>query len=254
MVVSIVTTEYKVERVQVNQGSSSNKLGLAESELEECLGTLIIINAQTSHNIIMGCLALNRLHVIVSTAHLRMKYPISDQVSIVQVNQQVARWCYEDSLHIRDSRRDPRLDQEDIRPSPGKDLKEVQIVYLMRIETTKNTLIKEQLIQILTKNRDVFTWSPKEMPEIDLDFLCHRLSTTPGMQPVCQKKRRLGEEKRRAVGEEIAKLLQAQFIRRTDLNKAIPKDLYSLPSIDSLVDGVSRCRVLSFTDAYLGYN
>ena len=40
----------------------------------------------------------------------------------------------------------------------------------------------------------------------------------------------------------------------TDLKKAHPKDTYPLPNIDSLVDGVSGCELLSFMDAYSGYN
>ena len=40
----------------------------------------------------------------------------------------------------------------------------------------------------------------------------------------------------------------------TDLNKACPKDSYPLPSIDALVDSASGCKVLSFLDAFSGYN
>ena len=40
----------------------------------------------------------------------------------------------------------------------------------------------------------------------------------------------------------------------TDLNKACPKDSYPLPSIDALVNSASRCRLLSFLDAFSGYN
>nr|KYP49932.1 Transposon Ty3-I Gag-Pol polyprotein [Cajanus cajan] len=40
----------------------------------------------------------------------------------------------------------------------------------------------------------------------------------------------------------------------TDLNKAFPKDSYPLPSIDRLVDGASGHALLSFLDAYSGYN
>lgn len=95
-----------------------------------------------------------------------------------------------------------------------------------------------------------------------------------------QKKRRLGLEKRQAVDEEVRKLLEAGFIKEvkyttwlanvvmvkksngkwrmctnfTNLNKACPKDTYPLPSIDGLVDGVSGYNVLSFLDAYSGYN
>jgi len=40
----------------------------------------------------------------------------------------------------------------------------------------------------------------------------------------------------------------------TDLNKACPKDSYPLPSIDALVDSASSCKMLSFLDAFSGYN
>jgi len=40
----------------------------------------------------------------------------------------------------------------------------------------------------------------------------------------------------------------------TDLNKACPKDSYPLPSINSLVDNASGCRLLNFLDAFSGYN
>jgi len=40
----------------------------------------------------------------------------------------------------------------------------------------------------------------------------------------------------------------------TDLNKACPRDAYPLPSIDRLVDGAAGHAILSFLDAYSGYN
>jgi len=40
----------------------------------------------------------------------------------------------------------------------------------------------------------------------------------------------------------------------TGLKKDNPKDLYPLPSIDTLVDNASGCRLLSFLDAFSGYN
>ena len=40
----------------------------------------------------------------------------------------------------------------------------------------------------------------------------------------------------------------------TDLNKACPKDNYPLPRIDTLVDSTTRHQLLSFMDAFSGYN
>ena len=40
----------------------------------------------------------------------------------------------------------------------------------------------------------------------------------------------------------------------TDLNKVYPKDSYPLPRIDTLVDSTARHQLLSFMDAFSGYN
>ena len=40
----------------------------------------------------------------------------------------------------------------------------------------------------------------------------------------------------------------------TNLNKACPKDSYPLPRIDTLVDLIARNQLLSFMDAFSGYN
>ena len=82
------------------------------------------------------------------------------------------------------------------------------------------------------------------------------------------------------MAEEVRKLLEAGFIREvyypdwlvnvvmvkknnrkwrmcvdfTDLNRACPKDNYPLPRIDTLVDSTARHKLLSFMDAFSGYN
>ena len=40
----------------------------------------------------------------------------------------------------------------------------------------------------------------------------------------------------------------------TDLNKACPKDSFPLPRIDQLVDSTARHKLLTFMDAFSGYN
>ena len=39
-----------------------------------------------------------------------------------------------------------------------------------------------------------------------------------------------------------------------DLNKAFPKDSFPLPRIDQLVDSIAGHKLLSFMDAFSGYN
>ena len=88
--------------------------------------------------------------------------------------------------------------------------------------------------------------------------------------------RRLSEEKRRVIGEEIARLLATGFIMEvffpewlanpvlvlkknkqwrmcidyTSLNKACPKDPFALPRIDQVIDSTAGCELLSCLDAY----
>nr|KYP31642.1 Transposon Ty3-I Gag-Pol polyprotein [Cajanus cajan] len=126
----------------------------------------------------------------------------------------------------------------------------------------------------------MFAWTPSDMPGIDPNFMCHRLSICPTAKPIAQRKRKMGTERKIAVESEVAKLLQACFIREihyttwlanvvmvkkpngrwrmctdyTNLNKACPKDAYPLPNIDRLVDGAAGHRLLTFLDAYSGYN
>ena len=40
----------------------------------------------------------------------------------------------------------------------------------------------------------------------------------------------------------------------TDLNKTWPKDNFPLPRIDQLVDSIARHKLLTFIDAFSGYN
>lgn len=40
----------------------------------------------------------------------------------------------------------------------------------------------------------------------------------------------------------------------TNLNQACPKDSFLLPRIDQLVDSTAGHKLLSFMDAYFGYN
>ena len=51
------------------------------------------------------------------------------------------------------------------------------------------------------------------MPGIPSDVAEHKLRILPGSKPVQQRLRRFNDEKRRAIGEEIAKLLAIGFIK-----------------------------------------
>jgi len=108
------------------------------------------------------------------------------------------------------------------------------------------------------------------MPGVPRELAEHKLHIRPGSKPVKQPLRRFSEEKRRAIGEEIAKLLAAEFIMEvfypewlanpvlvpkknktwrmcidyTCLNKACPKDPFALPRIDQVIDSTAGCELV----------
>ena len=125
----------------------------------------------------------------------------------------------------------------------------------VRIGTTLSSEQESTLVDFLRANKDIFAWKPSDMPGILWEVAEHTLQILPGSKPVKQRLRRFDEEKRRAIGEEIAKLLAAGFIKEvyhpewlanpvlvrkksrkwrmcvdyTGLNKACPKDPFPLP-------------------------
>ncbi|KAI5343814.1 hypothetical protein L3X38_011690 [Prunus dulcis] len=118
------------------------------------------------------------------------------------------------------------------------------------------------------------------MPGIDPEVISHKLTISPAYKPVRQKRRSYDAERYEAMRTEIDKLQTIGFIREatypvwlansvmvrkstggwrmckdyTDLNKACPKDSFPLPRIDQLVDATAGHELLSFMDAYSGYN
>ena len=142
--------------------------------------------------------------------------------------------------------------------------------------TLASPMIRQDLAGFLRMNQDVFVWSHEDVPGIDPSVIVHRLNVNPASSPIRQKKQVFAQERDKAVAEEVRKLLEAGFIREvydpdrlanvvmvkknngkwkmcvdfTNLNRACPKDNYSLPRIDTLVDSTARHELLSFMDAF----
>ena len=72
---------------------------------------------------------------------------------------------------------------------------------------------KEQLVEFLRENVDVFAWSPYEAPGIDPSFIYHRLNVNPSIVPKRQPPRQPLKEHTEAVRSEVAKLKQAGVVK-----------------------------------------
>ena len=141
-------------------------------------------------------------------------------------------------------------------------------------------LEKVELILFLINNLDVFVWSPYEAPGVDSDFICHRLNVDSRCPPKKQKSHRSSNIHVKVVRKEVDKLKEVGAIKEvyypewlaitvvvkkkngkwricvdfTDLNKACPKDLFSVPKIDQLVDAMFGHSKVSFLDTFQGYH
>ena len=150
----------------------------------------------------------------------------------------------------------------------------------MKIGTTLSPIIKEKLIDLLREYSDVFAWSYQDMPSLDTDIVVHRLPLREECAPVKQKLRKVKPEMLLKMKEEVKKELDAGFLEVSkypqwvanivlvpkkddkvqmcvdyrDLNRASPKDNFSLPHIDTLVDNTAKHSLFSFMDGFSGYN
>ena len=127
---------------------------------------------------------------------------------------------------------------------------------------------------------EVFAWKQEDMGKVDPAVITHRLNINPSFKPVKKKRRSFAPERQKAINEEVGKLLQAKAIKEveylewlanvvlvkkendkwrlcidfTNINRAFPKDSFPLPRIDLIVDSTAEHELLSFMDAFSGYN
>ena len=72
---------------------------------------------------------------------------------------------------------------------------------------------REELIEFLNQNMDVFSWSIYEAPRVDPEFICHHLNVNPLVVPKKQPPWRPSKERAEVVREEVAKLKRAGAIK-----------------------------------------
>ncbi|KAL5545894.1 hypothetical protein UlMin_005581 [Ulmus minor] len=232
----------------------------------------VLVDCPSPYNAIIGRPTLNKIRAVTSTYHLLVKFPTVGGIGILRGDQTESREIYEAANRsvqvqgIKKLTEIPLFDDE-----PEKNCK---------IGSALTGQFKEDLIIFLREHRDVFAWSHEDMPGIDPNVIVHRLNIDPNFKPIKQKRRTFNTERYMAINTEVDKLLKAGFIEEanypdwianvvlvkkangnwrvcvdfTDLNRACPKDSFPLPRIDQLVDATAGHELLSFMDAYSGYN
>jgi hypothetical protein len=139
---------------------------------------------------------------------------------------------------------------------------------------------EKELIQFLNKNKDVFTWSAKDLQGVDREIIEYTLETDEKIMPKKQKLRKMSEEKVKTVEAKVQRLQDAKVIREvlypvwlantvpvkkkngkwrmcvdfTDLNKACENDDFPLERVDKIVDDAANSEMLSLLDMFSRYH
>uniref|UniRef100_A0A2N9H452 Uncharacterized protein n=1 Tax=Fagus sylvatica TaxID=28930 RepID=A0A2N9H452_FAGSY len=245
----------------------------------------LVVDCPSAYNVIIGRPTLNKLRAVTSTYHLLVRFPTEHGIGELKGDQATARECYFASLGPEATHQTMKIDEGHKLVEPTEEL---EVIALDDDEPSKTTsigtkmdrTIREALISFLKSNLDVFAWTHDDMPGIDPATICHKLNVDPSIRPIKQKRRVFAPDRNQAISDEVEKLLTAGFIREvfypdwlanvvmvkkangkwrmcvdfTDLNKACPKDSFPLPRIDQLVDSTAGHRLLTFMDAFSGYN
>lgn len=95
-------------------------------------------------------------------------------------DQRIARGCYattvKEAMHITSL--DLREDSKRGRQEPVEDLEEValgqgDLEKNMKVGMNLEKELKQRLVECLRAHTDVFAWTHKDMPRIDLNVTCH---------------------------------------------------------------------------------
>jgi len=139
---------------------------------------------------------------------------------------------------------------------------------------------KPKFTTLFSERQANFACSYVDIPGLDPEMVLHHLPLLPNAKKVKQKLIKMHPQIALLVKVELKKLLDVRFIHPIDyarwisnlflvtkltssikiytsfrdLNKACPKDDFSLPNIDIIVDLMVGYEMLSLMDRFLGYN
>ncbi|KAK3043551.1 hypothetical protein RJ639_002130 [Escallonia herrerae] len=148
----------------------------------------VVVKVPSAYNAILGRPALNRLQAVVSTYHLKLKFPTEHGIGEVKGDQTTARQCYvtscrsknKEALIIEDLREDTKMQ----RGEPVKDLVSIEVYpgeedKTVRIGSNLKEVTKLELVNLLRTYADIFAWTAADMPGIDPEIITHRLNVDP---------------------------------------------------------------------------
>ena len=128
----------------------------------------MVVDCPSSYNVIIGRATLNRWKVATSMYYLKVKFPTKYVIGEVEGDQVLVRECYQAMLFAKENHTwmIKEEEKEKIEALETMELADGEPVKTTKIGTNLSTQMKEELIQFLKKNLDIFSWSHKDMADI----------------------------------------------------------------------------------------
>ncbi|KAM1143975.1 hypothetical protein EV1_032479 [Malus domestica] len=238
----------------------------------------LVVNCPTAYNVIFGRTGINDLKAMVFTHMLLMKFPTPFGNGYIRGDQLSARSCYNTSVkqqHLHVPKETLSIHNQVVKTSPDEANSDLHDGNSQPDDPRDDSFTQqaqpaEELENVsISKNHpdrmnaEVFAWSYKDMPGISPDIICHHLSIDPKTKPVKQKRRSYNVERYDTIKAEVEKLKDIGFVREVNyptwvanvvlVKKNPTKESLLLQKV-LLIDSTAGCELLSFMDAYSGYN
>ncbi|XP_018454115.1 uncharacterized protein LOC108825305 [Raphanus sativus] len=273
-------------------GSSEAMIGTIRLPVYACGTTrtvkFSVVDSKAPYNAILGTPWLHSMRAIPSTYHQCVKFPGPDgKIRTLRGDQQAARDMLIATIKLQRQTSHVNTVSNPLQKAFPQQEEVIDISLdvadpskVIRIGASLPDNMQQQLTEFLRQNVSTFAWTTSDMKGIDPAITSHELNVDPTFKPIRQKRRKLGPERSKAVNDEVDRLLAADSIMEvkypdwlanpvvvkkkngkwrvcvdfTDLNKACPKDSFPLPHIDRLVEATAGNALLTFMDAFSGYN
>ena len=149
----------------------------------------LVVDCSSSYNAIIGRPTLNSWKAVTSTYHLSVKFPTEHGVGQIQGDQLAARECYLAMLAMDKQVQTLNIEEKRVVAEFTEALVNISLdesnpKKCTRVGVYLEGKIKEDLVQFLKKNIDVFAWSHENMPDIDPSVITHRLNVCPFFKPI----------------------------------------------------------------------
>ncbi|XP_023874394.2 uncharacterized protein LOC111986930 [Quercus suber] len=149
----------------------------------------IVVDTYSLYTAIVDRPWLHTLGAVASSLHQKVKFSSGDQVLEIRAAKEAK--CED-------------LEKVVIGDDPEK---------FFQVRTQLPLQEKEELIEFLKRNIDVFAWDACDAPRIDPSFICHHLNVNPSITPKKHPPQRPSREHADAIRKEVIKLKRAEAIK-----------------------------------------